>query len=126
MNIVIKNLKTKTDAGKTTVELAHVYQPLEDEKDLKIHCQYLKPGEMTAFFSYGQDGKAATDFQKIFREKVTKIDGLTVEADGKEIKIETSEDLLNLPNIPVLSTIVINTAGHLLSNDGLTGDEEKN
>lgn len=126
MNIVIKNLKTKVDAGKTHIELAHIYQPLEDEKDLKIHCQYLRPGEMTSYFVYGQDGKASTDFQKIFKEKVTRIEGLTVEADGKELKIETSEDLLSLPNIPVLSTIVINTAGHLLSNDGLTGDEEKN
>lgn len=126
MNIVIKNLKTKTDAGKTTVEIDHVYLPLPEEKDLKIHCQYLRPGEMMYYFTYGKNGKTATDFQQIFREKVTKIEGLTIEADGKEMKIETAEDLLSLPNIPVLSTIVINTAGHLLSNEGLTGDEEKN
>lgn len=126
MNIILKNLKTKTEAGKTKVDLEHVYQPLKENEDLKVHCSYFKPGEMVTYFIYDQNGKATADLPGIFRDKVTKIEGLTVETEKDTLKIETSRDLLSLPTLPVLTDIVMNTATHLMSSDGLNEDEVKN
>lgn len=126
MNIVLKNLKTKVDAGKTKIELEHIFQPMADAKELKVHCSYFRPGELTAYFTYDSDGKASADFQRIFRDKVSKIEGLSIETDKETIKIESAEDLLELPNLPVLSEIVMKTASHLISSDGLSEDEIKN
>lgn len=126
MNIVLKNLKTKVDAGKTKIELEHIFQPFDGAKELKVHCSYFRPGELTAYFTYDSDGKASADFQRIFRDKVSKIEGLSIETDKETIKIESAEDLLGLPNLPVLSEIVMKTASHLISSDGLSEDEIKN
>nr|DAI52562.1 MAG TPA: hypothetical protein [Caudoviricetes sp.] len=127
MNIVLKNLRTKVDAGKTKIELEHIFQPFANgAKELKVYCSYFRPGELTTYFTYDSDGKASADFQRIFRDKVSKIEGLSIETDKETIKIESAEDLLELPNLPVLSEIVMKTASHLISSDGLSEDEIKN
>lgn len=126
MKIILKKLRTLVDAGKTRIDLEHVFQPLKGEKDLKVHCLYFKPGEMTSYISYTQEGKASIDFQKVFRDKVTRIEGLSIETDKETFKVDTAEDLLALPNTPVLTDIVMKTAEHIVSSDGLTEDEEKN
>ena len=126
MKINLTGFKTKVDAGKTQIELEHVFQPLEDYEELKVHCTYLIPSEKTSYIAYDEKGKANVNFSDLFKSKVKKIEGLTIEIDGKDIPIATADDLLALPANPELDNIVTSTVLHLLKGNTLTADEVKN
>lgn len=126
MRIEFKDLKTKVDEGKTKVEIDHVFEPLDDYAEVKIHCRYLIPGERTSYVHYGADGTATINFALLFKDKVSAIDGLSVSVDGKDMDIKTSAEFLSLPSTPLLELIIMKTATHLLRNDELTEDEVKN
>lgn len=126
MKINLTGLKTKVDAGKTTVELEHVFQPLEDHEELEIYCSYLVPSEKTNYIDYDASGKATVNFLALFKSKVKEIKGLVIEADGKDIYIKTADEFLALPSNPELDNIVTSTVFHLLNGNALTADEVKN
>lgn len=126
MNIVLTGLSAKVDNNKTTVELEHMFQPLEDEPELIITCSYFHPGEITKYYAILEDGKSQIDIMKVFKDKVSSIDGLTIEIDGNKIDIKTADDFLALPGTVELTNILSRTATHLITGDSLTKDEEKN
>ena len=126
MNIVLKGLSTKVDNNKTTIELEHMFQPLDNEPELIITCSYFRPGEITKYYSILEDGTSQIDIMKVFRDKVSSIDGLSVEIDGNRIDIKTVDDFLALPGTVDLTNILSRTATHLITGDNLTKDEVKN
>ena len=126
MNIKIKGIKARVDKDKAVVELEHSFYPLKDDDSVEVICEYFKTGERDSLAKLDGDGEMRFDFAGIFRKKVRKINGLSVDAGyGPEV-IDTPDKLLAYPGIPALDAIVRSTAMHLLVLDGISEEEEKN
>ena len=126
MNIKIKGIKARVDKDKAVVELEHSFHPLKDDESEEVICEYFKTGERDSLAKMDGDGEMRFDFASIFRKKVRKINGLSVDAGyGPEV-IDTPDKLLAYPGIPALDAIVRSTAMHLLVLDGISEEEEKN
>ena len=126
MNIKIKGIKARVDKDKAVVELEHSFHPLKDDDSVEVICEYFKTGERDSLAKMDGDGEMRFDFASIFRKKVRKINGLSVDAGyGPEV-IDTPDKLLAFPGIPALDAIVRSTAMHLLVLDGISEEEEKN
>ena len=126
MNIKIKGIKARVDKDKAVVELEHSFHPLKNDDSVEVICEYFKTGERDSLAKLDGDGEMRFDFAGIFRKKVRKINGLSIDAGyGPEV-IDTPDKLLAYPGIPALEAAGRSTATHLLVLDGISEEEEKN
>ena len=121
MKIKTKNFKVN-DAGKLDVELIHDFYPLEEYPDVKLVCEHIRNAEMSKYIS--ADDKSF-DMEKMFRQKVKSVEGITIEdEEGREIVCNV-DTLIRLPN-PTFSEIISSTCVHLIQSYTLTEAERKN
>jgi hypothetical protein len=126
MNLKLNGIKVRVDKEKVNVDLEHSFYPFKDDESVEIICDYFKTGEKDKFAKLNENGEASFDFCGVFKKKVKRINGFTIDAGYGVEAIDTAEKLLALPAVPVLEAILRATAAHLLTSDGLTKDEEKN
>lgn len=112
----------KVDEGKLNLAKTVEYRPLEEDHNLVLTIEPLQNGEL---MSYTDLIERTIDLPKLFRKKVVKIEGLTIESeDGKEIPV-TPQMITSIAD-PDFNKIVMTTTAFILSQGSLTGDEEKN
>lgn len=121
-------LKIKTnqfkanDKGKLQVELEHEFRPLKEYDDVVVVCNFLENGEITKYINAVDK---SIDFQKLFKDKVKSVRGIVVEdAEGREVECDV-DTLTTFPNA-TFSSIINETAMHLITSYTLNESEEKN
>lgn len=126
------NIKVDTKADKAIPKLRHTFEPLENDKDIVIECDYFQAGEKSSYLSISPDAKASFDNRKIFKDKVKDIRGFVISVTDartgktKDIEIRDAETFLQYPDVGVFGEILGNVAHHLIFADGLTEPEVKN
>ena len=124
--------KVRTDADKASPVLEHEFRPVKDDEDIVVRCRHFRGGEKMAFASMKSNGTASFDYRGIILSQVDSIRGLvltvTDDATGKDkdIEVKDAETLLSFPDEGIISTIVTNTALHLVAGDSLTEEERGN
>lgn len=125
MNFNYKQIdETKADMG-----LKHTYIPevewnidCEEADRVSVECEYFKPAERTKYTSFSKDGANGIDIERIFRDKVKKINNLSI--NGKEI--DSADKLLKYPSTIELDALVNDVVIHLLNTESLNREEVKN
>lgn len=118
-------LKTTTDGKKLVPVLEHTFHPFEDDKDISVECKYISQGNADNIYSMDASGKMSINMDWIFRNCVTKINGITITIDDKDIEA-TPEFILSLPMNAFLSELKNKVVMHLISQKDLNEDEAKN
>lgn len=125
MNLNYKQVdETKADMG-----VRHTYIPevdwnieCEDEDRVSVECEYFRPAERTKYTSFSKEGTSGIDIERIFRDKVKKINNLLINGN----KIETADKLLKFPSTKELDALVNDVVIHLLNTESLHREEIKN
>lgn len=124
--------RMNTDEAKASPVLEHDFTPVDDDKDIVVHCTHFRAGEKMGFASMRQDGTFSFDYRRIFERKVQGISGLKLTVTDartgkpKELEVTDAETLLSFPDTGIASEIVTRTALHLISGDSLTEEEQGN
>lgn len=127
MTIDFDKLEFDTDKEKVNPRLTHTVYPLENNKDVSVECEYFKTGEIASYMDMSSNGRGNYRFRDIFKDKVTKINGIDVTVKGgKKIEVTDAKTFLSLPSNSTLDAILLFVTLHLIASDDLTEAEEKN
>lgn len=113
-----------SDVSKANSNIEREFKPLEGE-DVTVYYKALSNGDVISIMSKGGN----IDPIEIFKNQVTKIDGITFNfEDGEEIEA-TPEMIINAPvnteTSPLLRLITF-TVNEIMGNSKVTEEEEKN
>ncbi len=121
-----------TDAEKASPVLEHEYRPVKDDQDIVVKCEHFKAGEKMKYAAVRTDGSFYFDYARIFADKTTSIQGLTLTfrdartGKPKDVNVTDPYMLVGMPDKGIVSEIVRETALHLINGESLTEKEEKN
>lgn len=121
-----------TTLEKASPVLEHEYRPVKDDQDIIVRCEHFTAGEKMKYAAVRTDGTFYFDYARIFADKTTSIEGLTLTfRDAKtgkatDVKITDPYVLVGMPDKGIVSEIVRETALHLINGESLTEKEEKN
>ncbi len=125
MNFNYKNV----DESKADLGLNHTYIPevewnidCDDVDRVSVECEYFRPAERTKYTTFSKDGAGGIDIEKIFRNKVKKINNLTI----NEKEVDTADKLLKYPSTIEIDALVNDVVLHLLNTESLNKEEVKN
>lgn len=126
------NIKVDTKADKAIPKLRHSFEPLENDKDIVVECDYFQAGEKSKYLAISADGNVSFDHRKIFKNKVRDIRGFVISVTDsrtgktKDVDIRDADTFLQYPDMGVFNEILSSVALHLILADGLTETEVKN
>lgn len=125
MNLIYANI----DESKADLGLRHTYIPevewnieCDDNDRVSVECEYFRPAERTKYTTFSKEGSGGIDIDKIFRDKVKKINNLQI--NGKEI--DTADKLLKYPSSIEIDALVNDVVLHLMNTESLNKEEVKN
>lgn len=127
LKLNIQNLdESKADARLR--KTAEFVIPEFESDPISVEYTAIRVGEITKYMTLDEDGTPRmVNFRSIVKDKVKKIENLSIEDTGGKVKeIVTADDLLSLPPVMNLDLLVINIGSKIFSEARLTEDEAKN